>query len=139
MNTIKKTIIKLPIPLKNIRRTNDSIGDAITRIRNGYTRMFDSIIIPKSNKILNMLDALVRSGYISHYTDLEDKVQKGDGSETDLTKVILKRSQQAGYFQVFLKYHNSLPAIQNIQRISSPGKRIYFSKKKLKRYAKIQN
>jgi len=86
-----------------------------------------------------MLDALVRSGYISHYTDLEDKVQKGDGSETDLTKVILKRSQQAGYFQVFLKYHNSLPAMQNIQRISSPGKRIYFSKKKLKRYAKIQN
>lgn len=137
MSFTKNNNIKSPIPLKNIRRSNDSVADMITRIRNGYVRMFDSVIIPKSNKIQSLLDALIRSGYISHYEDFEQS--KEQSQDKDLTQVLINRSQKAGYFNVFLKYHNSSPSLQNIQRISSPGKRIYFSKNKIKKYAKAQN
>jgi small subunit ribosomal protein S8 len=137
MHSTKNNNIKLPIPLKNIRRSNDPIGDMITRIRNGYVRMFDSVIVPKSNKIRSVLDVLIRSGYISHYEDFEASTKQNPSK--NLMQVILNRSQDTGYLNVFLKYHNSSPALQNIQRISSPGKRVYFSKNKIKKYAKLQN
>ena len=122
--------MKSSIALKHIRRSNDPVGDAITRIRNAHTRMFDSVIIPKSNQITCILDALIRSGYILHYENC------GPNNKKDhLTNLKIARFT---HVNVFLKYHNSLPAIQNMQRISSPGKRIYFSKKKIKQYAKAQ-
>ena len=111
MNSTNANILKPVISLKHMRRNNDPLGDAITRIRNGYTRSFDSVIVPKSNKILHLLNTLIRSGYILHYESF---------------------LEGAASVKVYLKYHNSLPAIQNIQRVSVPSKRVYLSKKKIK-------
>ena len=89
------------------------LGDFIDR----DWRSFDSVIVPKSNKILHLLNTLIRSGYILHYESF---------------------LEGAASVKVYLKYHNSLPAIQNIQRVSVPSKRVYLSKKKLKQHSKTQ-
>jgi len=119
---------------RHLKRTNDPIGDLITRIRNGYGRSFDSIIVPKSTKIKNILDALVRAGYILNYED--NSIPKKVLSSIDLFRL---KKEEPLFFRVFLKYHLGLPALQNIQRVSTPSKRIYLSKKKIKHYSKLQN
>ena len=40
---------------------------------------------------------------------------------------------------VNLKYFRNIPAIRGIQQISTPGKRSYFSKKRILQYSKEQN
>jgi len=114
---------------KHIKRSNDPIGDTLTRIRNAYARRFDSLIVPKSNQICNLLDALVRSGYLLHYEDQSEKTGRSH-------PVGRMKSNQSLYLTVFLKYYLGSPAILGIQRVSSPNKRIYMSKKDLSRYQK---
>ena len=84
----------------------DPIADMITRIRNAQLRTLNSVSIPSSKFRARILDVLKEEGYISDYKFLSDAKSKGS-------------------LIVNLKYHNGLPVIKEIRRISKPGRRIY--------------
>lgn len=85
---------------------NDPLGDMLTRIRNAQMRRRPKVVTPASNIRGRVLDVLAEEGYIRGYMRVE---QKG----TNPT------------FEIELKYHNGLPAIREIQRVSTPGRRVY--------------
>ena len=84
----------------------DPIADMITRIRNAQLRTLESVSIPSSKFRARILDVLKEEGYISDYKFLSDAKNKGS-------------------LIINLKYHNGLPVIKEIRRISKPGRRIY--------------
>ncbi len=84
----------------------DTIGDMLTRIRNGQMAKMAVVSCPSSKHRKSVLDALTREGYIRGYTE----VQQG--------------SAQA-MLEIELKYHEGSPAIQKIDRVSKPGRRVY--------------
>ena len=84
----------------------DPIGDMITRIRNGQMRSHVKIEMPASSFKGKILEVLKREGFILNYTlDQTDEKKKK--------------------FSVDLKYNSGSPVINNIERISKPGRRIY--------------
>ena len=84
----------------------DPIGDMITRIRNAQLRALNNVKIPSSKFRAKILDVLKAEGYISNYKVLNEEKNKS-------------------IFVVDLKYHNGLPVIKEIKRVSKPGRRIY--------------
>ena len=86
----------------------DPIGDMITRIRNAQMRLLHNVRIPSSKFREKILDVLKQEGYIADYKLLSD-------------------SSNIGILSVDLKYHNGLPVIKEIKRISKPGRRVYVS------------
>tara|TARA_B100001765_G_scaffold75963_1_gene46242 strand:+ start:122 stop:520 length:399 start_codon:yes stop_codon:yes gene_type:complete len=84
----------------------DPIADMITRIRNAQLRTLNKVSIPNSKFRARILDVLKEEGYISDYKFLTDKKNKGS-------------------LLVDLKYNNGLPVINEISRVSKPGRRIY--------------
>jgi len=85
---------------------NDPLGDMLTRIRNAQMRRRPKVVTPASNIRGRVLDVLAEEGYIRGYTRVE---QKG----TTAT------------FEIELKYYNGQPAIREIKRVSTPGRRVY--------------
>ena len=86
----------------------DPIGDMITRIRNGQMRSYVKIEMPASSFKGKILEILKREGFIINYTL----------DQTDDKKI---------KFLVDLKYNSGSPVINNIERISKPGRRFYSS------------
>ena len=95
----------------------DPIGDMITRIRNAQLRALYNVKIPSSKFRAKILEVLKQEGYISNYKLLSDSKNKSS-------------------LVVDLKYHNGLPVIKEIKRVSKPGRRIYA---KADSISKIQN
>ena len=95
----------------------DPIGDMITRIRNAQLRALYNVKIPSSKFREKILQVLKQEGYISNYKLLSDVNNKSS-------------------LLVDLKYHNGLPVIKEIKRVSKPGRRIYA---KATSIPKIQN
>ena len=95
----------------------DPVGDMITRIRNAQLRALYSVKIPSSKFRAKILEVLKQEGYIANYKLLPDSKNKSS-------------------LIVDLKYHNGLPVIKEIKRISKPGRRIYT---KADSISKIQN
>ena len=85
---------------------SDTLGDMLTRIRNGQMRNLSQVQIPASNFRGKILDVLVKEGYIKNYKPSKDKENKSN-------------------FKVDLKYNLGNPVISMIVRISRPGRRIY--------------
>lgn len=85
---------------------NDPLGDMLTRIRNAQMRRRPKVVTPASNIRGRVLDVLEEEGYIRGYTRVELK----GASAT---------------FEIELKYHNGQPAIREIKRVSTPGRRVY--------------
>jgi len=92
----------------------DPLGDMLTRIRNGQRAHKDTISTPASHLRANVLDVLKREGYIRDYTRRE--VRPGI-AEVDIQ----------------LKYHEGEPVIREINRVSTPGRRVYSKIKDLQR------
>ena len=86
----------------------DPIGDMIARIRNGQMRLHEKIKMPASSFKGKILEILKREGYILNYT-----LDKTDEKKTK--------------FSIDLKYNSGSPVINNIERISKPGRRFYSS------------
>lgn len=84
----------------------DTLGDMLTRIRNGQMANMPMVECPSSKLRKNVLEALRREGYIRGYTEM----QKG--------------ASQA-VLEIELKYHEGEGAIHKIERISTPGRRVY--------------
>ena len=90
----------------------DPIGDLLTRIRNGQLRRVSKIRSPNSRLRVRLLDVLQEEGYIRGYAEVEQKDHKE--------------------LEIELKYHEGLPVIQELKRISTPGRRVYSSVRELK-------
>jgi len=95
----------------------DPIADMITRIRNAQLRTLNTVNIPNSKFRSKILDVLKEEGYISNYKISTDK-------------------KNNKFLLVDLKYNNGVPVIQEISRVSKPGRRIYT---KADSIPKIQN
>jgi small subunit ribosomal protein S8 len=91
---------------------NDPIGDLITRIRNAQLRGRSKLTSPASTLRTRVLQVLKDEGYIRDFRDVEI-----DGHKE---------------IEVELKYFEGSPAINEIQRVSKPGRRVYSSIKDLR-------
>ena len=95
---------------------NDPLGDMLTRIRNAQMRRRPKVNSPASKLRARVLDVLADEGYIRGYTEVEHK----NG---------LKE------LEIELKYANGQPAIRDISRVSTPGRRVYSPVKDLENVA----
>ncbi len=91
----------------------DPIADMLTRIRNGQKARKVSVAMPASKAKEAIANVLQDEGYITGFET------SGDGAEKTLT--------------VELKYFEGRPVIENIERSSRPGLRIYRGKDDLPR------
>ncbi|HEY3778338.1 MAG TPA: 30S ribosomal protein S8 [Rhizomicrobium sp.] len=91
----------------------DPIGDLLARIRNGQLRGMAKIKSPNSRQRVRVLDVLQAEGYIRGYAEVEFK-----GGRREL--------------EIELKYHEGRPAIRELRRISTPGRRVYASVRELR-------
>ena len=89
---------------------NDPLGDMLTRIRNAQMRGKSSVVSPSSKLRRWVLDVLKDEGYIRGYSE-----KQFAGTMAEL--------------EIELKYHEGRPVIQDIQRVSKPGRRVYSSVK----------
>lgn len=93
---------------------SDPLGDMLTRIRNGQSANMDTVKSPASRFRSNVLEVLKREGYIRDFTSVE---------------------KRPGIYEleIQLKYHDGLPVISEIHRVSRPGRRVYSKIKDLTR------
>ena len=89
---------------------NDPLGDMLTRIRNAQMRGKSSVNTPASKLRRWVLDVLKDDGYIRGY------------SQTEIVNGVSE-------LEIELKYYEGQPVIQEIQRVSKPGRRVYSSVK----------
>ncbi|MFY8275334.1 30S ribosomal protein S8 [Pseudoalteromonas sp. SSDWG2] len=82
----------------------DPIADLFTRIRNGQTAKKVSVSMPSSKLKIAVAKVLTDEGYVSGYSVTE-------GAKPELS--------------IELKYFEGKAVIENIQRVSRPGLRIY--------------
>ena len=85
----------------------DTLGDMLTRIRNGQMAGMAVVSCPGSSFRKHVLDAMTREGYIRGFTEV---VKKGEAQAT---------------LEIELKYHEGEGAIRKIERVSTPGRRVY--------------
>lgn len=90
----------------------DPISDMLTRIRNASRVKKAEVLIPFSKIKMSIAQILAREGYVVGVEEVEA------GS--------VKKS-----IKLNLKYVNREPAITNIDRISTPGRRVYVGKYKI--------
>ncbi|MBI4342860.1 MAG: 30S ribosomal protein S8 [Candidatus Omnitrophica bacterium] len=85
---------------------HDSIGDALTKIRNASRSRHPAVDVRFSNLSTRILNVLKREGFIRTY------------------KLIGETPAQRN-IRIYLKYARKTPAITQLIRISKPGARIY--------------
>jgi small subunit ribosomal protein S8 len=85
---------------------SDPLGDLLTRIRNAQRSRHTQVVTTYSRLHENVLDVLKREGYIRSWQTQD--VRQG-------VKAI----------RVELKYSEGEPAIREINRVSTPGRRVY--------------
>lgn len=87
----------------------DPIADLLTRIRNGQKAGKPHVRMPSSSVKKSILQVLQDEGYIDGFST-EDL---GNGKEA---------------LVVELRYHDGRPVIDDLQRVSRPGRRVYRGK-----------
>ena len=92
----------------------DTLGDMLTRIRNGQMAGLAVVKCSSSKFRKHVLEAMEREGYIRGFTE----IQHGD-AQAEL--------------EIELKYHEGEGAIRKIERVSTPGRRVYAGIKDLGR------
>ncbi len=97
---------------------NDMIADSITRIRNAQMRGLEVTQLLYSKIVEAIVKILQEKGYIESYKVVEEGNKK-------FINVVLK------YEEVGKK---KKPAINEIKRISKPGRRVYKGKEEIKRF-----
>jgi small subunit ribosomal protein S8 len=93
---------------------SDPIADMFTRIRNALMASHTEVVMPASNLKVAIAQILQREGYIEGYSVTE-------GEKPEMT-IVLK---------YFGQRRTRKPVITNIQRVSSPGRRVYAGKGKI--------
>ena len=90
----------------------DPIADLFTRIRNGQTAKKRVIKLSSSKNKVAIAKVLQEEGYIESYHVSQEVAAKPE-------------------LEIHLKYYNGVAVIQRINRVSSPGLRIYKPVEKL--------
>ncbi len=85
---------------------NDPLGDMLTRIRNAQLRGKSTVRTPASKLRAWVLDVLKDEGYIRGYEHATD--ERGHAA-----------------IDIALKYADGRPAIRELSRVSTPGRRVY--------------
>lgn len=83
----------------------DPIADMLTRVRNGLSAGKVEVKMPSSKLKAAIAEVLKDEGYISDWS-----VQDIDGKP---------------FLKIDLKYYQSMPVIDRLERVSRPGLRIY--------------
>jgi small subunit ribosomal protein S8 len=94
---------------------NDLVADALTRIRNAGMRRLAVTTLVHSKSVEAVANILVEKGYLDSCNVLEDGVKK-------TIKVVLKYDE------------NDRTVINEIKKISKPGRRVYKGKEEIKRF-----
>lgn len=93
---------------------SDPVADMLTKIRNAARAGHEKVDVPSSKLKVEVVKILKTEGYIRNFRKVEE-----DGS---------------GCIRVFLKYDdNETSVIHGIERISTPGRRVYSGYKTLRR------
>ena len=92
---------------------SDPIADMLTRIRNGQLAEKATVRMPSSGVKLAIAKVLKDEGYIENF-----------GVSGEKTRLQL---------EIALKYYACRPVIEKIERVSTPGLRIYKSKDEIPR------
>ena len=93
---------------------SDPVGDMIARVKNGQHAGKDVIRCPASRQRISVLEVLKREGFIRGYKQVEN--------ERGLPELLIEA-----------KYNQGQPAIQEISRVSRPGRRVYRKSRELPR------
>ena len=93
---------------------SDPIADLLTKIRNAVQARHEKVDIPASKLKLEIVKILKTEGYIKNFKKLQEE---GHGT-----------------IRVFLKYDDeNAPVIHGIEKVSTPGRRVYSGYKDLPR------
>ena len=90
---------------------NDPISDMLTRIRNGQSSNKKTVSMPSSSVKKSIAEVLKNEGYIIDFEVI---------TENSIDNLVIQ-----------LKYHKGIPVIEDIQRSSRPGLRVYKNKEDL--------
>ena len=94
---------------------NDLITDGLTRIRHAAMRRLETTKLLHSNVVEATLSILAAKGYIESYNVVEEDKKK--------------------FINVVLKYdEHGRSVINELKRVSSPGRRVYKGKDEIKRF-----
>ena len=94
---------------------NDLISDGLTRIRNAAMRRLETTKLLHSNVVEATLSILAAKGYIESYNVVEEDKKK--------------------FINVVLKYDEyGRSVINELKRVSKPGRRVYQGKDDIKRF-----
>ncbi|MCX6077731.1 MAG: 30S ribosomal protein S8 [Campylobacterales bacterium] len=94
---------------------NDLVSDALTRIRNAGMRRLNVTTLVHSKSVEAVANILVDKGYLESCNVVEDGVKK-------TIKVVLKYNEQGK------------TVVNELKRISKPGRRVYKGKEEIKRF-----
>lgn len=86
----------------------DPISDFLTRLRNASKAGLAECIIPHSNLKENIANILKNEGFVTEVSSGTDE----EGHKTLIVK---------------MKYVGTAPAFSNLSRVSTPGRRLYYS------------
>ncbi len=86
----------------------DTLSNLFSAIKNGFLSKKTKIIQPNSKQSTNVLNILINEGFIKTY-----------------------KINSKNQIEVFLKYKNNKSVINQIKRISKPGKRFHIKNKDL--------
>ena len=94
---------------------NDLISDGLTRIRNASMRRLETAKLLHSKVVEATLSILAAKGYVESYNVIEEGNKK--------------------FINVVLKYdEHGRSVINELKRVSSPGRRVYKGKAEIKRF-----
>ena len=93
---------------------SDPIADMLTKVRNAAMARHEKVDVPASKLKLEIVKILKTEGYIKNFKKINQ-----DG---------------LNYIRIFLKYDESnTPVIHGLQKVSTPGRRVYSGYKDLPR------
>nr|YP_010118008.1 ribosomal protein S8 [Phytophthora captiosa]QPN54019.1 ribosomal protein S8 [Phytophthora captiosa] len=86
----------------------DTLSNLFSKIKNGYLAKKSKIIQQKSKQSINILNILVKEGFIKSY-----------------------KINSKNQLDIYLKYKKNKAVLTHIKRLSKPGKRLYINNKDL--------
>ena len=86
---------------------SDPIGDMIARVKNAQARYHKKVELPSSNFKSKIADILKNEGFIKDFK--------------------ISINENKNILSLELKYHSGSPVINNFERVSKPGRRIFSS------------
>jgi len=93
---------------------SDPLADMLTKIRNASNARFDKVDITNSKLKLEIVKILKNEGFIKNFKKMSQEGQ--------------------ALIRIFLKYDDKMkPIIHGIDRVSTPGRRIYSGYRKMPR------